>query len=162
MHWWGDSMQLVSSVFPCNWFTSLTSNLADAFITGLPWSDCLLNFPWTKWPPFCSRNFQTYFPERKSSLFDYNFTDVCSKWSNWQKSSTGLDNGLASNWQQAIIWTNADPIHWRICGTRGRWVNYEMQYVFGLLIFEWGNCRYLQIEYMLEGMLEDHALHIKD
>ena len=26
----------------------------------------------------------------------------------------GLDNGLAPNRQQAIIWTNADPIHWRI------------------------------------------------
>ena len=25
-----------------------------------------------------------------------------------------LDNGLAPNGQQAIIWTNADPIHWRI------------------------------------------------
>ena len=30
--------------------------------------------------------------------------------------------GLAPNTRQAIIWTNADPIHWRICGTRGRWV----------------------------------------
>ena len=26
----------------------------------------------------------------------------------------GLDNGLAPNGRQAIIWTNADPIHWRI------------------------------------------------
>ena len=26
----------------------------------------------------------------------------------------GLDNGLAPNSLQAIIWTNADPIHWRI------------------------------------------------
>ena len=25
-----------------------------------------------------------------------------------------LDNGLAPNRQQAIIWTNADPVHWRI------------------------------------------------
>ena len=25
-----------------------------------------------------------------------------------------LDNGLAPNRPQAIIWTNADPIHWRI------------------------------------------------
>ena len=24
------------------------------------------------------------------------------------------DNGLASNRRQAILWTNADPIHWRI------------------------------------------------
>ena len=28
--------------------------------------------------------------------------------------SIGLDNGLASNRRQAIIWTNANPIHWRI------------------------------------------------
>ena len=34
-----------------------------------------------------------------------------------------LDNGLAPNRRQAIIWTNADLIHWRICCTRGRWVN---------------------------------------
>ena len=26
----------------------------------------------------------------------------------------GLDNGLAPNYRQAIIWTKADPIHWRI------------------------------------------------
>ena len=26
----------------------------------------------------------------------------------------GLDNGLARNKWQAIIWTNADRIHWRI------------------------------------------------
>ena len=25
----------------------------------------------------------------------------------------GLENGLAPNRRQAIIWTNADPIHWR-------------------------------------------------
>ena len=32
----------------------------------------------------------------------------------WQGPSIGLDNGLAPNRRQAIIWTNADPIHWRI------------------------------------------------
>ena len=26
----------------------------------------------------------------------------------------GLDNGLAPNMRQAIIWTNADAIHWNI------------------------------------------------
>ena len=26
----------------------------------------------------------------------------------------GLDNGLALNRRQAIIWTNADPVHWYI------------------------------------------------
>ena len=28
--------------------------------------------------------------------------------------STGSDNGLAPKRRQAIIWTNADLIHWRI------------------------------------------------
>ena len=31
----------------------------------------------------------------------------------------GLDNGLAPNTHQAIIWTNTDPIHWRIYGAQG-------------------------------------------
>ena len=47
----------------------------------------------------------------------------------WMKSfafwlSIGLDKGLAlaSNRRQAIIWTNADPIHWRIYATPEGWV----------------------------------------
>ena len=36
------------------------------------------------------------------------------KESNLQHHSIGLDNGLAPNRRQAVIWTNADPIHWRI------------------------------------------------
>ena len=51
--------------------------------------------------------------------FDYNFTDVCSQGSNRQSSSIGLDNGLAPNRWQAIIWTNADSISWRIYATLG-------------------------------------------
>ena len=35
----------------------------------------------------------------------------------------GLNNSLTPNRRQAIIWINADPIHWCICGTWGRWVN---------------------------------------
>ena len=38
---------------------------------------------------------------------------------NWQNPSIGLDNGLAPNRRQAIIWTNADPIHWRIYAALG-------------------------------------------
>ena len=45
--------------------------------------------------------------------FDKYFTEVCSYESNWLEPSTGLDNGLAPNRRQAIIWTNTDPIHWR-------------------------------------------------
>ena len=40
--------------------------------------------------------------------------------SNWQWSSIGLDNGLAPNRRQAIIWTNADPVHLRIHAAQGR------------------------------------------
>ena len=32
----------------------------------------------------------------------------------------GLDKGLAPNRQQAINWTNADPIHWCMYGTLGQ------------------------------------------
>ena len=34
--------------------------------------------------------------------------------------SIGLDNGLAPNKQQVMIWTNADPIHWCIYAALGR------------------------------------------
>ena len=33
--------------------------------------------------------------------------------------SIGLDNGLTPNRRQAIIWTNADPINWRIYAALG-------------------------------------------
>ena len=41
----------------------------------------------------------------------------------WQQPSIGLDNDLAQNdgelWRQAIVWTNADPIHWSVCVVLG-------------------------------------------
>ena len=40
--------------------------------------------------------------------------------SNWQLPSICLDNGLAPNRRQTIIWNNADPNHWRICVVIGR------------------------------------------
>ena len=50
----------------------------------------------------------------KKMYFDLNVAEVCSLASNGQLPSIGLDVGLAPNRQQAIIWTIADPIHWRI------------------------------------------------
>ena len=47
-------------------------------------------------------------------------------WSLFQP-STGLDNGLAPNRRQAIIWTNADPIHWRIYAALGEMSYYEFE-----------------------------------
>ena len=32
----------------------------------------------------------------------------------WQQPSIGLVNGLMPNRRQAVIWTNADPVHWRL------------------------------------------------
>ena len=37
----------------------------------------------------------------------------------WQYPSIGLDNSLALTRPQAIIWTKADPIHWRIYAALG-------------------------------------------
>ena len=33
--------------------------------------------------------------------------------------SIGLDNGLVPNRREAIMWTNTDPIHWRIYAALG-------------------------------------------
>ena len=55
----------------------------------------------------------------KSFLFWSNFTEVCYQVSNWQWTSMVSDNGLVPNRRQAIIGTNVDPIHWRICAALG-------------------------------------------
>ena len=60
-----------------------------------------------------------HFHERKSLYFNSNFTEVCSHGPYWQYSSIGSDNGLAPNRRQAIVWTNADKIHWRIYAALG-------------------------------------------
>ena len=45
---------------------------------------------------------------------------------NGQKTSTDLDNGLAPDGRQAIIWTNAGRIPWRIYAHyMGRWVKFS-------------------------------------
>ena len=74
---------------------------------------------WAKWPSFSRRYLQTHYHEWKVLYFDLNFTGVCSQVSNWQYLSIGLDKGLAPNKRQAIIWTNADPIRWRIYAAQG-------------------------------------------
>ena len=47
--------------------------------------------------------------------------------SKWQWVSIGSGNGLALNRQQAIIWTNADPVHRHICAALGREVFIALQ-----------------------------------
>ena len=80
-----------------------------------------LTSPWIKWNmmPFHRQYFHMHFREWKVLYFDKNFTEICSKGFNWQQTSTGLDNGLAPNRRQAIIWTNADPINWCIYAALG-------------------------------------------
>ena len=79
----------------------------------------LTHLPLDKMVAISQTIFSHAFSWMKHLYFDYNFTDVCSQGSNWQSSSIGLDNGLAPNRWQAIIWTNADPINWRIYATLG-------------------------------------------
>ena len=59
--------------------------------------------------------------------------------SNWQEVSIGSGNGLVPNRRQAIAWTNSDPVHWYICGTRGRWVKqfYTCLYMISLVKQPW-------------------------
>ena len=60
----------------------------------------------------------------KSFVFRFRFHwSLFLRGSKWQWPSTGIDNGLAPNRRQAIIWTNADPIHGRIYVARGSCVN---------------------------------------
>ena len=73
----------------------------------------------TKWLQFRRRYIQMHFREWKVLYFDQNFTEVCSSRSNWQYISLGLGNGLVPNRRQAIIWTNADQIHWPIYAALG-------------------------------------------
>ena len=68
---------------------------------------------------FADDMFKRIFSEWKELNFKYNFTEICSLGPNWQYVSIGSDNGLAPKRRQAIVWTNADPIHCRIYALRG-------------------------------------------
>ena len=52
----------------------------------------------------------------KMKGFRFKFHWSLSFRSNWQQPSIRFDNGLAPNRRQAIIWTNADPIHYAALG----------------------------------------------
>ena len=68
----------------------------------------------TKWSPFRRRIFCTHFRKWKLLYFDSNLIEVCSQGSNWQCVLIGSDNGLEPNRRQAIIWSNAFLVCWRI------------------------------------------------
>ena len=51
--------------------------------------------------------------------FDSNLTEVCCYGSRWQYVSIGTGNGLVPGRRGAITWTNVDPVHRHVYGTRG-------------------------------------------
>ena len=63
--------------------------------------------------------FSDAFSWMKSFHLYQNFIEVCFYRSNWQYANIGLDNGLGLNMRQAIIWTKAGKIRWRIYATLG-------------------------------------------
>ena len=53
-------------------------------------------------------------------MFEFwDFIEICSWWCNQQYTSIGLDNGLAPNWRQAIMWTYDGIDHWRMYTSLG-------------------------------------------
>ena len=66
-----------------------------------------------KRPPLNRRYIYMHLHEWKVLYFDENFTKDCSQVSNQQYHGIGLENALAPNRRQAIIWINADQIHWQ-------------------------------------------------
>ena len=64
------------------------------------------------------------FLEWKYLNFKWNFIEICSLGSNWRYVSIGL----APSRRQAIIWTNADPVHRRIyAALRGDELSYWLK-----------------------------------
>ena len=51
--------------------------------------------------------------------FQLVFIEMCSLGSNEQNAIIGSDNGMVPNKPQAIIWTNACLVHWRIYASPG-------------------------------------------
>ena len=59
------------------------------------------------------------------------------------------------NRRQAIIWTNADSIQWRICGAAG-----EMSLIANFEIWIWGKQKYGKMD-NTEKHLIFHEMHVK-
>ena len=90
---------------------------------------------------------------------------MCSQESNWQYASIGSGDGFSPNRRQAITWTNADPVHWRIYA-EGDELKSVFEYVFELLLIfgklhnlQW-NLRSQSIQRKHNSMtLRLHCLH---
>ena len=96
------------------WGTSLQSNIVSHWLGANPKSALFSHLPLDKMAAISQMISSDAFSLMKVLYFGLNFTEVCYLGSNWQYPSIGLDNGLAPNRWQAIIWTTADLIHWRI------------------------------------------------
>ena len=132
----------------CRWFGTL---LRWCYITvmslahiGVIGPHCINSSP----PGQSGRNFRVHFHEWKVLYFDSNLTEVCSKGFNWQYISIGSlnwvsmgsGNGSSPVRRQAITWTNAYPVHWRMyaalggdeldCGIATSW-SFRFTTVFG-------------------------------
>ena len=76
-----------------------------------PWA------PLTLWGPYKMTTilqpmYSNAFFQWKLLYFDSNFSKICSHWLNYQNSSIALDDSLAIQWQQAIMWTNDGLVYW--------------------------------------------------
>ena len=72
--------------------------------------------------------FQTFshsFSWMQILYFDWNFTGIYHKWSNWLWFSIGPSNGLTmltpNRWQD-ITWTGDNQVYWPLCVTWPHWV----------------------------------------
>ena len=74
---------------------------------------------------FADDIFKWFFMTKNVLCFDSNFTDVCSRGSNWKQVSSGSDNDLMLNRQQAITWSNIDH-HELIVGVTSTWAIYPI------------------------------------
>ena len=93
---------------------ALFQSFIDITVASINWSP-----PGQNGHHFADDIFQMYFREWKRLYFESISIWVCSLESDKHYLSIGLDNGLAPNRRQTIIWTNADPIHWRIHAALG-------------------------------------------
>ena len=118
---------------------------------------------------FADDDFTCIFFTENVLYLDQNFTEFCPQASNRQWPSIGLDNSLVPNRRQAIIWTNADPIHWIIYVTirEGRCVKrysskkvvYDRPWMSGCKIKETMCCNYISM-YMTTILVKEAHMMI--
>ena len=78
---------------------------------------CLTHWCQDRMATILQRTSSNLFPVSKLLYCNSNFTKSSSQRSNQQYTSIGLDNGLAPNRRQAIIWTNDGLVYRCICIT---------------------------------------------